>query len=66
MVDPTSIDDYIAAGGYAALAKVLAGMKPEAVIEEITRSGLRGRGGGGFPRAANGEPPATPTASRST
>ena len=48
VVDPTSIDDYIAAGGYAALAKVLAGMTPEAVIEEVTRSGLRGRGGGGF------------------
>ena len=48
VVDPTSIDDYIAAGGYAALAKVLAAMTPEAVIEEITRSGLRGRGGGGF------------------
>jgi NADH-quinone oxidoreductase subunit F len=37
VVDPTSIDDYIAAGGYAALAKVLSDMKPDAVIEEITR-----------------------------
>jgi len=48
-LDPTSIDDYIAVGGYAALAKVLAGGNPEGVIEEVTASGLRGRGGGGFP-----------------
>lgn len=62
-VDPTSIDDYIAAGGYSALAKVLAGMSPEEVVDEIKASGLRGRGGGGFPtgrkwascRAANGD-----------
>ncbi len=47
-VDPESIDDYIAAGGYAALAKALTTMTPDAVIEEIVRSGLRGRGGGGF------------------
>jgi NADH-quinone oxidoreductase subunit F len=63
-VDPTSIDDYIAAGGYGGLAKVLGTMAPEAVIDEITRSGLRGRGGGGFftgkkwrsARDAHGEP----------
>ena len=48
-VDPCSIDDYIASGGYAALAKVLCEMSPEAVVQEITASGLRGRGGGGFP-----------------
>jgi NADH:ubiquinone oxidoreductase subunit F (NADH-binding)/(2Fe-2S) ferredoxin/NAD-dependent dihydropyrimidine dehydrogenase PreA subunit len=48
-LDPTSIDDYIANGGYSALAKVLAQMSPEEVIEEIKASGLRGRGGGGFP-----------------
>jgi NADH-quinone oxidoreductase subunit F len=48
-VDPCSIEDYIAAGGYAALAKVLAGMQPEEVIAEIKASGLRGRGGAGFP-----------------
>jgi len=48
-LDPRSIDDYIANGGYAALAKVLAGIEPEQVIEEIKLSGLRGRGGGGFP-----------------
>jgi len=48
-VDPCSIEDYIATGGYQALAKVLAGMEPESVIEEIKASGLRGRGGAGYP-----------------
>ena len=48
-VDPCSIEDYIVAGGYSALTKVLLGMKPENVIREIVSSGLRGRGGGGFP-----------------
>jgi NADH-quinone oxidoreductase subunit F len=49
MVDPCSIEDYIVAGGYSALTRVLNGMAPEEVIEEINSSGLRGRGGGGFP-----------------
>ncbi|MBN2098010.1 MAG: 4Fe-4S binding protein [Dehalococcoidia bacterium] len=48
-IDPTSIEDYLAIGGYAALAKAISQMKPEQIIEEIKRSGLRGRGGGGFP-----------------
>ncbi|HHV58633.1 MAG TPA: NADH-quinone oxidoreductase subunit F, partial [Firmicutes bacterium] len=48
-IDPENIDDYIAAGGYSALAKALTGMTPEEVIETIKLSGLRGRGGGGFP-----------------
>jgi len=48
-VDPCAIEDYIAAGGYSALAKTLAGIKPEKVIAEIKASGLRGRGGAGFP-----------------
>jgi len=48
-VDPTKIEDYIAVGGYEALCKVLFEMKPEEVIEEIKKSGLRGRGGAGFP-----------------
>ena len=64
LVDPKSIDDYIAAGGYAGLAKALTTMKPDEIIEIVTRSGLRGRGGGGFPtgrkwrscRDAHGEP----------
>ncbi|MBN2372251.1 4Fe-4S binding protein [bacterium] len=49
ILDPTSIDDYIAIGGYSALAKALFKMEPSGVIEEIKKSGLRGRGGGGFP-----------------
>ena len=47
-IDPCSIEDYIATGGYDALVKTLAGITPEKVIEEIKASGLRGRGGGGF------------------
>jgi len=50
-IDPKNIDDYIALGGYDALAKALFQMSPEGVIEEVRRSGLRGRGGGGFPAA---------------
>lgn len=49
LVDPCDINDYIATGGYSALAKVLTSMEPDKVIEEIKQSGLRGRGGGGFP-----------------
>jgi len=48
-IDPHSIEDYIAIGGYSALAKVLGGMQPMEVIDEIKNSGIRGRGGGGFP-----------------
>jgi NADH:ubiquinone oxidoreductase subunit F (NADH-binding)/(2Fe-2S) ferredoxin/NAD-dependent dihydropyrimidine dehydrogenase PreA subunit len=48
-IDPMNIDDYIARGGYAALATVLKSEDPEAVIDEVERSGLRGRGGAGFP-----------------
>jgi len=47
-IDPNSLEDYLAIGGYNALIKVLNGMEPEAVIEEIKTAGLRGRGGGGF------------------
>ncbi|MCF6150353.1 MAG: NADH-quinone oxidoreductase subunit NuoF [Candidatus Kuenenia sp.] len=47
-IDPDSIDEYIARGGYEALKKVLKTMSPEQVISEISKSGLRGRGGGGF------------------
>jgi NADH-quinone oxidoreductase subunit F len=47
-IDPTSIDDYIRVGGYSALAKALTAMTPESVIAEVEKSGLRGRGGGGF------------------
>ncbi|AEH51620.1 NADH-quinone oxidoreductase subunit NuoF [Pseudothermotoga thermarum] len=48
-IDPTNIEEYIARDGYFALAKVLNEMTPEQVIEEIKKSGLRGRGGAGFP-----------------
>jgi NADH:ubiquinone oxidoreductase subunit F (NADH-binding)/(2Fe-2S) ferredoxin len=64
LIDPERIEEAIARDGYAALAKVLTTMTPEAVIEEVKRSGLRGRGGAGFPtgrkwesrRRAPGEP----------
>ena len=48
-IDPSSVSEYIAQGGYLAIAKVLGGMTPEDVIQEVLASGLRGRGGGGFP-----------------
>jgi len=54
-IDPTSIDDYIAVGGYAALARALFKMSPEEVISEVKKSGLRGRGGGGFPTGVKWE-----------
>ena len=47
-IDPLDIHDYIARGGYAALAKILSGMTPESVIAEIKAAKLRGRGGAGF------------------
>ncbi len=49
VIDPESIDEYIAMDGYAALGKVLTEMTPEDVIKVVKDSGLRGRGGGGFP-----------------
>ncbi|MCJ7446032.1 MAG: 4Fe-4S binding protein [Methanotrichaceae archaeon] len=63
-IDPKNIEDYIAQGGYRALAKVLSEMIPEEVIKEIKKANLLGRGGGGFPagikwestRNAPGEP----------
>jgi NADH:ubiquinone oxidoreductase subunit F (NADH-binding)/(2Fe-2S) ferredoxin len=48
-IDPTRIEDYLAVGGYQALAKALFSMSPEEIIAEVKSSGLRGRGGGGFP-----------------
>ena len=62
IIDPESIDEYIAVDGYQALVKVLTQMTPQEVVDEITKSGLRGRGGGGFPTgrkwqfAMGGEP----------
>ena len=63
-IDPLNIEDYIALDGYMALGKVLTEMTPEETIQTVLDSGLRGRGGAGFPtglkwrfiRAAEGEP----------
>lgn len=52
---PTEIEDYLALGGYSALKKVLENVTPEQVISEIKASGLRGRGGGGFPTGVKWE-----------
>jgi NADH-quinone oxidoreductase subunit F len=54
-IDPTDIRDYLALGGYAALGKVLSGMTPQSIINEVKKSGLRGRGGGGFPTGVKWE-----------
>ena len=64
LIDASNILDYIAVGGYSALAKALSGMTPEGVLNEVKAAKLRGRGGGGFPagrkwettRNAHGEP----------
>ncbi len=55
VIDPEKIDDYIAVDGYVALEKALFQMTPEQIIGEIKRSGLRGRGGGGFPAGVKWE-----------
>ena len=49
VIDPASLDDYIAVGGYTALAKALTKMKPDAIIKGVSDSILRGRGGAGYP-----------------
>jgi NADH-quinone oxidoreductase subunit F len=49
IINPLNIEEYIARDGYNALAKVLTSMTPDQVIDEVLKSGLRGRGGGGFP-----------------
>jgi len=54
-IDPKKIDDYLAIGGYSALAKALTGMTPDGVVEEVKKANLRGRGGGGFPAGTKWE-----------
>src|SRR4030043_275522 len=54
-IDPKSIDDYLAIGGYSALAKALSGMTSEQVLGEVKKANLRGRGGGGFPAGSKWE-----------
>ena len=49
LIDPKSIEDYIAIGGYSALSKALFKMSPDEVLETVKRANLRGRGGGGLP-----------------
>jgi NADH-quinone oxidoreductase subunit F len=55
IISPTSIKDYLAVGGYEALAKALFDMSPDDIVDEIKKSGLRGRGGGGFPTGVKWE-----------
>ncbi len=55
IIDPTSIEDYFSVGGYAALEKALFAMASEEIISEVKKSGLRGRGGGGFPAGTKWE-----------
>jgi NADH-quinone oxidoreductase subunit F len=63
-IDPRQIEDYLRVGGYSALVKVLERIPPERVVDEVKRSGLRGRGGAGFPTGVKWEAlranPATP------
>ncbi|MFU8856107.1 MAG: NADH-ubiquinone oxidoreductase-F iron-sulfur binding region domain-containing protein [Deferrisomatales bacterium] len=54
-IDPTNLDDYLAVGGYGALAKALGSMTPEQVVAEVKKSNLRGRGGAGFPAGVKWE-----------
>ena len=49
LIDPTKIEDYLARGGYEAVARALTSMDPEEVIDAVEKAGLRGRGGAGFP-----------------
>jgi NADH-quinone oxidoreductase subunit F len=54
-IDPTRIEDYLAVGGYRALAKALSSMHPDQIIQEVKKANLRGRGGGGFPAGVKWE-----------
>ena len=65
-VDPERLEDYVATGGYEALAKALTTMAPEDVIAEVVRSGLRGRGGAGYPTGLKWRTVAKATAPRAS
>lgn len=65
-IDPTKIDDAIRARAYAGAAKALTTMEPQQVIDEVIKSGLRGRGGAGFPPASSGTWPPSTRAGKST
>ena len=65
-IDPEKIDEYIARDGYEALMKALTEMTPATVIEQISKSGLRGRGGGGYPTGLKWDTVAKVGARRST
>jgi NADH-quinone oxidoreductase subunit F len=54
-IDPKNIEDYVALGGYGALAKAISEMTPESVLDEVKKANLRGRGGGGFPAGVKWE-----------
>src|SRR3972149_5387163 len=56
-IDPKDIRDYVRVGGYAALAKALTTLSAPEVVDMVSRSGLRGRGGAGFPPGAGGQGP---------
>jgi len=59
-IDPERIEDYIAADGYTALYQAITEMSPSQVVDEVIRSGLRGRGGGGYPTGLKWVTVATP------
>jgi len=59
-VDPKNLDDYLAIGGYAALAKALANMTADEVLQEVKKANLRGRAAAASRPGASGRGPATP------
>ena len=66
VIDPESIEEYIATDGYLAATKACIEMEPEDICDILLESGLRGRGGGGFPTGENGTRPGSRTTKRNT